>query len=443
MALSRTNSTANSLRWAIEEIVFTHSDLKWATCFQFSEYALKAGRRYGIRPSARMKVRSITMELGLAAASISARTGKSKRFSLKKSATWRRSGSRDGGDPNRLWSTAIIVCAWLLVVVAWTPPTYLTQVGPRARLSVQSVFLSVFLGFVPWMMMTPVIFGLARRFPISEKLAVRNLFLQFGAGVLLLPLPTTGGMLLAMVFGPGQPLFYPNMLSWMAITTLYSVPTYIAVAGIGQALAYFQRYRTRERQLARAELKALEAQLNPHFLFNTLNAISALGYRDPSLADRALTQLSELLRLALEERPQELRLRDEIGFVQSYLDLYAIIMPGQVSVEWSVEPSAWDAAVPTMLLQPLVENAIVHGIGKLRSGGNLSFEASRVDDHLRVVVRNDIPKDRPTRPGSGIGLANLRERLRVLYAGAAQLELECVREQAIVVVKFPYRESAR
>jgi Histidine kinase len=384
------------------------------------------------------------MGLGLAAAPISGRTDETKRSSLKNAVVWMQSGNKEGKAPNRFWSAAIIVCAWLVVILAWTPPTYLTQIGPRERLSLLSVFFSVFLGFVPWMMVTPIVFWVARRFPISEERVVRNLLVQAGAGVLLLPLPTLLGMLMTTIVGPTRQYpYYPNVLSWMAITTLYSVPTYIAVAGIGQALGYFERYRTRERQLARAELRALEAQLNPHFLFNTLNAISALGYRDPALADRALSHLSELLRLALEPRPQELPLRDEIGFVQSYLELYTIIMPGQVCVEWSVEPSAWDAAVPTMLLQPLVENAIVHGIAKLTGGGNLSFAASRVDDHLRLVVRNDAPQDHSTLPGTGIGLANLRERLRVLYGSAAHLILERVAQQAIVVVELPYRESLR
>jgi two-component system, LytTR family, sensor kinase len=383
------------------------------------------------------------VELGLAAASISVRTDGAKHSRLKSIFAWTQSGSKEGRAPNRLWSAAIIVCAWLLVILAWTPPTYLTQIGPRERLSIVSVLLFVSLGFIPWMMLTPIVFQLARRFPIREERFVRNLLFQFGAGIALLPLPTIAGMLLSMVFGLRQQPYYPNMISWMTITTLYSVPTYIAVAGIGQALAYFEGYRTRERQLARAELRALEAQLNPHFLFNTLNAISALGYRDPSLADRALSHLSELLRLALEQRPQELPLRDEIGFIQSYLDLYALIMPGQLSIEWSVEPSAWDAAVPTMLLQPLFENAIVHGIAKLTSGGNLSFAASRMDDHLRVVVRNDAPQDHPTRPGTGIGLTNLRERLRVLYGTAAHLTFERVAQQAVVVVELPYRELLR
>jgi two-component system sensor histidine kinase AlgZ len=151
---------------------------------------------------------------------------------------------------------------------------------------------------------------------------------------------------------------------------LYAVPTDIAVAAIGQAVAYVDRYRGRERLLARAELRALEAQLNPHFLFNALNAISAIGYRDPALADRALSHLSDLLRLSLALRPQEIPLREEIGFVQGYVDLYSTIMPGQVSFDLAIEPSGWNAAVPAMLLQPIVENALVHGKASSHSPQN-------------------------------------------------------------------------
>jgi len=348
----------------------------------------------------------------------------------------------DGVAQNRLSLAAFVAGAWMFVVLAWTPPTYLLQEMTGRTLPLLSVFWFELLRFLPWMAATPIILWLARRFPISQHRVMFHLFIQAGAGVLLLPLLTMGGTLLTVLLVPAPQLRYlSTTLSAAAITMFYSVPTYIAVAGIGQALAYFGRYQTRERLLARAELRALEAQLNPHFLFNALNAISALGYRDPALADRALSHLSELLRLALDQRPQEIPLRDEVCFIQSYLELYSIIMPGQVSVDWSVEQSAWDAAVPTMLLQPLVENAIVHGIAKLTTGGQLSVAASRVGDHLRVVVGNDVPQDNRTLPGTGIGLGNLRERLRVLYGGAAQLILERVAQQATVVVEVPYRES--
>jgi len=330
----------------------------------------------------------------------------------------------------------------MLVVLAWTPATYLVEHASGWRPSMVAMFKLNLLNFIPWMIGTPIILRLARRFPVAEHHIVRHLMVQAAAGVLLLLLITSGGELLTGLFVLSrQRRSTPTTAVSIAIAGFYAVPTYIAVAGIGQALAYFDRYRMRERLLARAELRALEAQLNPHFLFNALNAISAIGYRDPALADRALSHLSELLRLSLEPRPQEIPLRDEVGFVQGYLDLYSMIMPGQISFELSLEPSTWDAAVPTMLLQPLVENAIVHGVGKMTGGGCLSLAASRVRDRLRVVVGNDVPLGHLSSPGTGIGLGNLRERLRVLYGETAQLRLECVAQQAIVVVEFPYRES--
>jgi two-component system sensor histidine kinase AlgZ len=301
--------------------------------------------------------------------------------------------------------------------------------------------LAVLVNFVPWMIATPIILWLARRSPIAERRVVRPLLVQAGAAALLLPLITISAVALTTFLIPTrrQPSFQ-DTVSAMATRAFYAVPTYIAVAGIGQALAYFDRYRTRERLLARAELRALEAQLNPHFLFNALNAISAIGYRDPALADRALSHLSELLRLALEPRPQEISLREEIGFTRGYIDLYSIIMPDHVSFDLSVEHETWDAAVPTMLLQPLIENAIIHGIAKLTGGGHLSLAASRDRSRLRVVVANEVPPDNGDSHGTGLGLGNLRERLRVLYGDGAQLNLERGARQAIVVVELPYRD---
>jgi two-component system, LytTR family, sensor histidine kinase AlgZ len=346
----------------------------------------------------------------------------------------------EGQRVDRLRFGAFVVCAWIVLALAGTPAIYLGEVGSGRSASVSFVFLVALLRYVPWMIVTPIIFWLAERFPISEPRPVRHFLIHASAGVLLLPLLTCSGVWLSALLAR-QPFSLDMVpVSSMVIIAFYSVPTYVAVAGIGHALAYFGRYRTRERLLARAELRALEAQLNPHFLFNALNAISAIGYRDPALADRALSQLSDLLRVTLDARPQEIPLRDELGFIQGYLDLCSIIMPGQVSFDLSVDQSTWNAQVPTMLLQPLIENAIVHGVAKSNGGGRLSLTTSRVSDRLRVVVGNDTPPARRS-PGTGIGLANLRERLRVLHGEAATLAMNHVGQQVIVVVELPYRES--
>jgi Histidine kinase len=342
----------------------------------------------------------------------------------------------------RLTAAAIITAAWLVVTLAWTPPTYLVQRVPGNHVSLSSVFLFVLANFVPWMAATPVILHAARRFPVTDKWVLRHLMLQIGVGVVLLPLITISGLLLGTWLIPGRYGTVANALSSATITMLYAVPTYIAVAVIGQALVYLERYKTRERLLAHAELRALVAQLNPHFLFNVLNSISELGYKDPVLADRALNQLGELLRLTLYDQPQETTLRDEIGFIRKYLDLYAIIMPGKMSVEWSIETSTWNLPIPTMMLQPLVENAIVHGLMKLLDGGRLSIATNMIADRVRLTITNDAPSE-SSMSGTGIGLTNVRERLRAHYGDAGHLSLEQTPRCARVTVELPRRGLPR
>jgi two-component system sensor histidine kinase AlgZ len=225
------------------------------------------------------------------------------------------------------------------------------------------------------------------------------------------------------------------------ITAFYSVPTYVAAVAVGQALAYFERYRLRERLLARAELRALKAQLNPHFLFNALNAISALGYRDPARADEAITKLAAMLRVSLKERGELIALKDEVAFVQDYLGLYALLLPGHVLLMIEVEPAAWEAAVPSMLLQPLVENALLHGLAALKEG-RLKITAKRDGACLKLELRNDAPKEVAPSDGSGIGLSNTRERLRVLFGDEARLTFARGAVDAVVAVVLPFAEAA-
>src|SRR6185437_12395506 len=218
---------------------------------------------------------------------------------------------------------AVIVAAWMLIALAWTPPTVLIQT-PAASLgspkapgpsTAPQVFLYILVGFVPWMAVTPLLLRIGRRFALSEGRLLRPLAVHAAVGLVVVPAMTWLGTLLAVLtfqhgqLSAGDP---GRIVSASTITAFYTVPTYVAVVAIAQALGYFQRYRQRERLLARAQLQALQAQLNPHLLFNTLNAISALGYRDPARADAAITLLSELMRTSLRERPQQIALKEEI-----------------------------------------------------------------------------------------------------------------------------------
>lgn len=341
-------------------------------------------------------------------------------------------------------SALVVVAAWTLVALAWTPPTILVQTafGPAKTIVTDlQVFVSVLCSFVPWMAATPLILMLGRRYPLNEGRIAAPLAVHALAGIAIVPVTTALGVILGRLAIEGPSRAVPlNILSAVLITGFYSVPTYIAAVAVGQALAYFERYRTRERLLARAELRALEAQLNPHFLFNTLNAISALGYRDAGRADQALTRLAAILRTSLKERPELIPLKDEIAFIGDTLDLYALLMPHPTHFAIEVEPDAWGAAVPAMLLQPLVENALLHGIAKIDSSGSLVIAAKRQGDGLSLSLVNDAPRESAPSSGAGIGLANTRERLRVLFGHEASLVFSRGADRAVVEIVLPYRE---
>jgi sensor histidine kinase YesM len=274
------------------------------------------------------------------------------------------------------------------------------------------------------------------------------LVVQVAAGILLISAITISGMLADSLVWPravtGRTAGSSAWLLTLLIDAFYSVPTYIAVIGIGHARAYFQRFSERERILARAQLQALKGQLNPHFLFNTLNAVSMLGYRDPAMADLALTRTSELLRFSFADKDKhETSLRDELAFIGSYTELYRLLLKDRLRVSFRIAPDAWHAAVPTMMLQPLVENAIVHGVAKRISGGRIQISAKRsVTDLILVIMNDGAPPDQECQlMGTGLGMKNTRERLQVLYGDAQHLIMTHEQTGATSVeLRLPYRE---
>jgi two-component system LytT family sensor kinase len=210
-----------------------------------------------------------------------------------------------------------------------------------------------------------------------------------------------------------------------------NVLTYFGILAVLMAREFSRRIRAEElartrleAQLANARLAALKMQLHPHFLFNTLNAISALVPQDPPAAERMLQLLSDLLRQALAEAAtQEVPLRREVDFLQTYLEIERVRFGDRLHVEFDVAPEAWDAMVPNLILQPLVENAIRHGISRVSRAGRIDVAARQSGPDLVMVVRDDGPGFPPM--GSlreGVGLGATRARLRELYGPAQEME---------------------
>lgn len=348
-----------------------------------------------------------------------------------------------GAAPNRhLFTAGALMAAWLLIALASAHALMAQRqlAGADAEPFNWPLLMAELLRLAPWTAAAPGLFWLARRFPVSEQDTVRAVFVHAVAAVVLIPLVTLAGIFLArMIEMPnGFSALKPDRIVWATIMmSLYSIPIYIAVAATGQALAYFDRYRLRERVLAQAQLRALQAQINPHFLFNTLNAIAALGHRDPSRAEVALARLSELIRAALADRGQTVPLKDEVAFVRGYIDLYEVLLPEKIRATFDVDDEAWNAAVPPMLLQPLIENAIVHGIAKRAHGGGINLTARQSGGRLTVALVNDAADGPPT-PGNAVGLANVRERLQALFGNAQACELTTTSERATVTLSFPF-----
>jgi LytS/YehU family sensor histidine kinase len=240
--------------------------------------------------------------------------------------------------------------------------------------------------------------------------------------------------------------FLPAALT-QSNTNLFS---YAVVVVVAYGLSYYRAYRERtvaaarlETQLARTQLDALRARLHPHFLFNTLNAIAALMHRDVEAADRMLARLSELLRTAIDAgAAHEVALADELAFVERYLEIERARFSDRLDIRLDVAPDAYAAAVPQLLLQPLVENAVRHGIAPRAGAGRIEVSAHRHAAQLVLAVRDNGVGSRGRR-GDGTGLGVTRERLRQMYAGAARLRSGDLPGGGFEVqIVLPYRSTA-
>jgi signal transduction histidine kinase len=222
------------------------------------------------------------------------------------------------------------------------------------------------------------------------------------------------------------------------------------VLGVAQALDYYRKFRDRElrasdleAQLALAQLQVLKMQLQPHFLFNTLHAISALVHQDAELADQMIARLGELLRTSLENAgTQEVSLREELEFVQPYLEIEQARLGPRLTLRIEVDPEVMDARVPNLFLQPLVENAVRHGIAPHAEPGVIEVRACREGDALKLTVR-DNGRGLSSNYTEGVGVGNTRARLAQLYGGAQQFTMRNHPEGGLLVtVTIPFQEEA-
>ena len=342
-----------------------------------------------------------------------------------------------------LKNAAIVVGCWTLLALLLTPQTYHANARAGSSMTVWTALAANLILFYRWAALTPFLLWLGRRFPAEKNRITRNLGILF---LLEIPIAVIQLRLLDFVnqvtIDPGESWHFSPLKELFIWVGAFDVMMYWAILAVSQAITYFRKYQDREASLAKSQLQALRTQLQPHFLFNTLNAISELIYQSPQRAERTITQLGELLRLALKDNQQpEIPLREELNFVAKYLAIQQTLMDEHLSIMWQVQSETREALVPHMILQPLIENSIQHGISSRASGGVIQISAEKLNGTLALKVLDNGRGfgTNASSPHQGIGLVNVRARLQLLY-GEAQ-RLECGRDSrgdTIVVIQIPF-----
>ena len=301
-----------------------------------------------------------------------------------------------------------------------------------------------------WALLTPGIVWLARRFRIDRPRWGRRVAIHLAFAVAIAVIDVAWDMWV-------RPYVTPYPRRPLLVGFLNQVDSnlfqYFVIVAVTHSLDYYRLYRERRLQtaelsaeLARAQLEVLKMQLQPHFLFNTLNSIAELVHEDPAAADRMVTRLGDFLRLSLDHAGrQEVPLRQELEFLHAYLDIERIRFGDRLRVRQNVAPETQDAYVPNLVLQPLVENAIRHGIAQHARSGLIEITARRHGDRLELEVGDNgggllAPTDSLH---EGIGLGNTRSRLQRLYGEEHSLMLRNrTMGGVIVTLTMPYRTFA-
>jgi sensor histidine kinase YesM len=313
-----------------------------------------------------------------------------------------------------------------------------------------------------WLLLTPSVVFLSEKFFIKSGQIKRNLPIHFlaGSAISLFQLSVFIFVRQWLLGNSQKPFSFSNDFQKLFVSEFHvNLLIYWIVVGICHLRLINRRYLEREREmsrlaletaqletkLAQAQLDALKMQIHPHFLFNTLNSISVLMHDDAQAANRMLVRLSELLRVALKRgSSQEVLLKDELEFLRGYLEIEQVRFQDRLQVDFDVERETLDARVPNLILQPIVENAIKHGIAPLAEAGKILIETRRQNGFVELSVSdNGAGLNGSIKESNGIGLKNTQERLEKLYGDEQQFEITSKENQGVQVkIRIPFHTGS-
>jgi two-component system, LytTR family, sensor kinase len=352
---------------------------------------------------------------------------------------------------------------WSLIFLVWLIPSSIAMLQSTASYLLRGTLarewpwvLMQFPRWMTWALFTPIVFYAARRFPFQRERLAWFVWVHLGIAMAISAVIEIVWLQISLALqGYLEPATiaqmrsnYAEMYSAAVLSRLVGGAfTYAAVLGVATTLLYHQRVRERElraaqleAQLALAQVQALKMQVHPHFLFNTLHAITVLIREDPTAATRVVTRLGDLLRLTLSRATTaQVSFRRELEILTLYLEIERTRFHDRLVIEYDVQPATLGALVPDLILQPLVENAIRHGVSPNPGTGRIQVRSRREGDSLVLEILDNgagLPSERPT---DGIGLTTTRARLERLYGDRHQLTLANLPEGGCVArIRIPF-----
>lgn len=367
-----------------------------------------------------------------------------------------------------LWLSSFAI--WTGVALAASVSVYELYRGRAEAMTFGTVIGLEFSQILSYIPLTPFAFALALRFPLQRNNWPRRVLLHFGFALVFSTLHSAlravtpyaywnikAGHFASAIWNSQTHHFE---IAWLALQRIILANvvdditgTYLPIILVAHAISYYSRFRDRELhstklevELARSHLQALKTNLQPHFLFNTLHSISSLMHTDVKAADKMMTRLSDLLRMSLEnDELQITTLNRELEFVNAYLEIEKIRFEDRLKVILNIVPETLDAHVPHLLLQPLVENAVRHGVSRLAAGGTIWITSSRQGNDLHLTIKDNGPglgKSVDNSQGTGLGVRATRERLATLYGNGQSFNIQNVPGGGVeVLVRIPFRDD--
>lgn len=356
---------------------------------------------------------------------------------------------------NRIFRWCLVLLFWSLIGLIFGTQLHTYMSRSNYPISWASVLIWEGLRWSLWAFLSPLIFLLCRKFPIQPNRKIQRILFHLAASLAvsflhlvlfatLYWLQTKFATSLS-VSKPFSTDFFIIFHSTFTLTFHVGVLVYWGILLGYEAIENSRRASLLEAQLAQAELGALKMQLHPHFLFNTLNSISALLHQDPEAADEMIGELGDFLRLTLKNPgAQEVSLQEELKFLRSYLEIERVRLQNRLTAKFDVDAETLDAQLPNLILQPLIENAIRYAIAPRTAPGRIEIRTRKKNGRLEIEVLDDGPgfseDSNVITNSTGIGLSNTRARLKQMYGSKQDFQLKNRPEGGLSIhIEIPFK----